>query len=90
MTDNLFEAQYDITKKSKLKKFYESNKILIFLSIFILIIFFGSLSFYLETKENKKLLLSENYVQAKIYLENGKVNNPKNHATYMADKDLSS
>ena len=71
MTDNLFEAQYDITKKSKLKKFYESNKILIFSSIFILIIFFGSLSFYLETKENKKLLLSENYVQAKIYLENG-------------------
>ena len=71
MTDNLFEAQYDITKKSKLKKFYESKKILIFLSIFILIIFFGSLSFYLETKENKKLLLSENYVQAKIYLENG-------------------
>ena len=71
MAENLFEAQYDITKKSKLKKFYESNKILIFSSIFILIIFFGSLSFYLESKENKKLLLSENYVQAKIYLENG-------------------
>ena len=71
MTENLFEAQYDITKKSKLKKFYESNKILIFSSILILIIFFGSLSFYLEIKEKKKLLLSENYVQAKIYLENG-------------------
>ena len=71
MAENLFEAQYDITKKSKLKKFYESNKILIFSSILILIIFFGSLSFYLEIKEKKKLLLSENYVQAKIYLENG-------------------
>ena len=71
MTENLFEAQYDITKKSKLKKFYESNKILIFSSILILIIFFGSLSFYLEINEKKKLLLSENYVQAKIYLENG-------------------
>ena len=71
MTVNLFEAQYDITKKSKLKKFYESNKILIFSSILILIIFFGSFSFYLEIKEKKKLLLSENYVQAKIYLENG-------------------
>ena len=71
MPENLFEAQYDITKKSKLKKFYESNKILIFSSILILIIFFGSLSFYLKIKENKKLLLSENYVQAKIYLENG-------------------
>ena len=71
MPENLFEAQYDITKKSKFKKFYESNKILIFSSILILIIFFGSLSFYLEIKEKKKLLLSENYVQAKIYLENG-------------------
>ena len=71
MTENLFEAQYDITKKSKLKKFYESNKVLIFSSILILIIFFVSLSFYLEIKEKKKLLLSENYVQAKIYLENG-------------------
>ena len=71
MAENLFEAQYDITKKSRFKKFYESNKILIYSSILILIIFFGSLSFYLEIKEKKKLLLSENYVQAKIYLENG-------------------
>ena len=71
MAENLFEAQYDITKKSKLKKFYETYKILIFSSILIVIFFFGSLSFYLESKEKKKLLLSENYVQAKIYLENG-------------------
>jgi hypothetical protein len=71
MAENLFEAQYDITKKSKLKKFYESNKILIFSSILILIISFGSLSFYLEIKDKKKILLSENYVQAKIYLANG-------------------
>ena len=71
MKENLFEAQYDITKKSRFKKFYESNKILIFSSILILIIFFGSLSFYLENKEKKKLLLSENYVQAKIYLGKG-------------------
>ena len=71
MAENSFEAQYDITKKSRFKKFYESNKILIYSSILILIIFFGSFSFYLEIKEKKKLLLSENYVQAKIYLENG-------------------
>ena len=70
MSENFFEAQYDVTKKSKIKKFYESNKILIFSSILILIISFGSLSFYLESKENKKILLSENYIQAKIYLEN--------------------
>ena len=71
MADNLFEAQYDITKKSRLKKFYESNKILVYLSIFILIILFGYFSYYLESKEKKKILLSENYVEAKIYLENG-------------------
>ncbi len=71
MTENLFNAQYDITKKSKLKRLYESNKILIFSSILILIIFFGSFSFFLVSKEKKSILLSENYVQAKIYLENG-------------------
>jgi len=71
MSENLFEARYDLTKKSKLKKFYESNKTLIFSSILILIIIFGSLNFYLVKEEKKKILLSENYVQAKIYLENG-------------------
>ena len=71
MSENFFEAQYDVTKKSKIKKFYESNKILIFSSILILIISFGSLSFYLESKESKKILLSDNYVQAKFDLENG-------------------
>ena len=74
MTENLFEAQYDVTKKSKLKRFYESNKIFIFSFIFIVIIFFGSFSFYLESKEKKKILLSENYLQAKIYLEGGDKN----------------
>ena len=71
MAENLFKAQYDVTKKSKLKKFYESNKILIFSFIFILIILFGSFNFYLENKEKKKILLSENYLRAKIYLESG-------------------
>ena len=69
MTENIFEAQYDLTKKSKIKKFYESNKILIFSSIAVLIILFGSLVFYFENQEKKKILLSENYIQAKIYLE---------------------
>ena len=72
MKENLFEAQYNITKKSKLKRFYESNKILIYSSVLFLIIFFVSISLYLESKEKKRILLSENYVQAKIYLENGK------------------
>ena len=69
MAENLFEVQYDITRKSKLKKFYESNKILIFSSILILIICFGAFFFYLDSKEKTRTLLSENYLQAKIYLE---------------------
>ena len=78
MAENLFEAQYDLTKKSRIKKFYESNKIFIFSFILILIILFGSLSFYLENQERKKILLSENYIQAKIYLENGNKNEALN------------
>jgi len=74
MTENFIEAQYDVTKKSKLKKFYEKNKIFIFSFIFILIFAFGSFSFYLENKEKKRVLLSENYLQAKIYLEDGNKN----------------
>ena len=78
MTENLFETQYDVSKKSKLKKFYESNKILIFSAILILVIFFVSFSFYLERGEKKRILLSENYVQARIYLESGNKSEAKN------------
>ena len=78
MAENFFEIQYDVTKKSKIRKFYESNKIFIFSSILILIILFGSLSFYLESKEKKKILLSENYIKAKMYLANGNKNEALN------------
>ena len=74
MAENLFEAQYDVSKKSKVKKFYESNKISIFSFVLIIIILFVSFSFYLESKEKKKILLSEKYLQAKIYLEGGNKN----------------
>ena len=78
MIENLFETQYDVTKKSKLKKFYEVNKILIFSVILILIITIASVIFYSETKEKKKILLSDNYLAAKVYLENGDRNKVKN------------
>ena len=78
MNENLFETQYDVTKKSKLKKFYEVNKILIFSVILILIIAIASVSFYSEAKEKKKILLSDNYLAAKVYLENGDRNKVKN------------
>ena len=78
MTENLFEIQYDVSKKSKLKKFYESYKIFIFSFIAILVILYGSFSFYLVNKEKEKILLSENYLQAKIYLEEGDKNKAMN------------
>ena len=78
MDENLFEARYDVTKKSKLKKFYETNKILIFSIVLILIIAVASVSFYLEVKEKKKILLADDYLSAKIYLENDDRDKVKN------------
>ena len=78
MNENLFGAQYDVTKKSKLLKFYEANKILIFSAILILIITVASVSFYLEVKEKKKILLADDYLSAKIYLENDDRDKVKN------------
>ena len=52
-------------------------KYLIFSVILILIIAIASVSFYSETKEKKKILLSDNYLTAKVYLENGDKNKAK-------------
>jgi len=68
---DIINAQYDITKKSKLKIFYDSNKILIYTSLLVIIILFSSFTYYQINKENKKIMLSENYVNAKIQLGNG-------------------
>ena len=78
MNENLFEAQYNLTKKTKLRKFYETNKTLIFSVVLILIIIIASVSFYSEAKEKKKILLADNYLSAKIYLENDNKNKAKN------------
>ena len=78
MNENLFETQYDVTKKSKLKKFYEVNKILIFSVILILIIAIASVGFYSEAKKKKKILLSDKYLVAKVYLENSDKNKATN------------
>ena len=78
MNENLLESQGDVIKKSKLRKFYETNKILIFSTTLILIIAIASVSFYLEAQEKKKKILSDNYIEAKVYLENGDNNRAKN------------
>ena len=62
MNENSFEAKYDVTKKSKLRKFYEESKVLIFSTVLILIITIASISYYLEVKEKKKILLAESYI----------------------------
>ena len=72
MAINQFETQYDVTAKSKIKRFYETNKIFIFSAILILIILIGSFNFYFNYKEKQRVKFSENYVKAKIYLEEGK------------------
>ena len=78
MNENLYETQYVVTRRSKIRKFYDSNKILIFSTVLILIITVASISFYSEFKEKKITLLADNYVKAKVYLENGDRNRAKN------------
>jgi len=78
MNDNLFEAQYNITKKSKARIFYESYRKLIFASILILSASLISFGLYIDNKDKKKFLLSENYVKAQIYLKNKKNNEALN------------
>lgn len=70
MNENLFETQYDVTKKSKFRKLYDANKLLIFSTLFVLIIASISFSFYTASKEKKQILLADNFITAKFYLQN--------------------
>ena len=78
MSENSFQARYDLTKKSKIKLFYDSYKILIFSTAISILIIFITFSFYFENKKKQRIWLSENYIQAKIYLENGNKNKASN------------
>ena len=70
MNENIFEVQYDVTKKSKFKRLYEKYKILVITFLTTLIILIISLFFYLEFKEKKRISITNNYIKAKIYLDN--------------------
>lgn len=70
MNENIFEVQYDVTKKSKFKRLYEKYKILVITLLTTLIILIISLFFYLEFKEKKRISITNNYIKAKIYLDN--------------------
>ena len=78
MNENLPHTEYDITRKSKVKKFYESYKIYIFSAAIFLIIFISSIIYYSFHKGKKLNLIAENYITAKIYIEKNKKNNAKN------------
>ena len=77
MDEKLIEARYDVTKKTKIKKFYESNKVLILCAISFFVILIAFVIFYSESKERKKISLAENYITAKIYLSNEERNKAK-------------
>jgi len=71
MTEKIIETEYDVTKKSRILRFYDSNKKKIFSTISIIIIIIISIAVYLNIKEKNRILISENYIEAKIYLEKG-------------------
>ena len=70
MNENLFETQYDVTQKSKIRKFYEKNRIFIFSGIILFLATLISFSLYFSNKEKKEIALSNDYLSATIYLDN--------------------
>ena len=72
MNDNLYETQYDVTKKPRIRIFYDNNKVVIFSTISVFIIAFISVAFYFSKIEKKKVELSNKYVTAKIYIDSNK------------------
>lgn len=92
MEENLIEAQYDVTKKSRLVVFYRSyKKLIISLAVFLFILLISIIS-YSSIKDKKKIQLSENYLKAKTYIELGNVNKGKNilkEIIYSNDKTYS-
>ena len=77
MNENFIGTEYDLTKKSKIKKFYNENRILIYSSIVIFFILIGSFFLYLENKKKAYIALSNNYIEAKMLLDNGKKDKSK-------------
>ena len=72
MDENTFQREDYLTKKSKIKEFYDKNKIKIFSFLTLIIFFIIFLNFYIENKKNEQVALSESYIDAKIFIENGK------------------
>jgi len=78
MTENLINIQDKKTIKEKIIIFYQENKVLIFSILIIIALVVVSFIFYLESKEKRKILLSENYIEAKILIEKEEKDKAKN------------
>ena len=78
MNENLIKTDQDFEGKTKLKNFYEKNKVKIILTLLTLIILIISFTTYLEVKKNKRISLSERYIEAKVYLEDKDTNKAEN------------
>ena len=69
MNENLIHNEVELTRKEKILRFYNNNKILIF-SFFSLILVIGIvIIIYIESQEKKKKIVAQNYISAKIYIE---------------------
>lgn len=77
MNQEFTQTQSTQSFKEKVIKFYKSNKILIISISTIVLISFFSIVGYVEFKEKKNLLLSESYIDAKIYINNGEKDKAK-------------
>ena len=69
MNENLIKNS-DISLKNKIINFYKEKKKFIYLTLSFLIIIFIFFGYYLNSKEKQKLIFSEKYITAKIYLSN--------------------
>jgi len=70
MNENLPSGQYDVSKKNKFRKFYDSYKILIFSILSFFLIILASLNIYSYLQKQKKISLSNKYATAQIYIKN--------------------
>ena len=78
MNENLIHNEIEQTKKEKLLKFYNSNKILIFSSLSLVLVLGILIIFYLESQDKKREIVAQNYVSAKIFIEKNDNTKAKN------------
>ncbi len=70
MDDNFISGQYDVGSKSKLKKFYDDNRIFIYSVLFTILIVISAVSFYSYSQNKKKTSLAQDYISANILIKN--------------------